>query len=40
MMDEMFCPICGEEMKHWNQGIYECEDCEIMIDSDIFDDEF
>lgn len=36
-MEEIFCPACGEEMEHWNQGIYECKDCETMIDSSIFD---
>lgn len=30
----MICPSCGDEMKHWNQGIYECEDCDIMIPDD------
>ncbi|ETK27402.1 hypothetical protein [Paenibacillus larvae] len=34
----MICPFCGDEMEHWNQGIYECKDCEIMIPDDI-DDE-
>lgn len=38
-MDDFFCPSCGEAMKHWNQGIYECKDCGTMIDSSIFDDE-
>jgi ribosomal protein L37AE/L43A len=29
------CPVCGESaMKHWNQGIYECEDCGAMIPLD------
>ncbi|MEK5069793.1 hypothetical protein [Sporosarcina sp. FSL K6-1508] len=38
-MDEILCPSCGEEMKHWNQGIYECKECGTMIDGDIFDEE-
>lgn len=29
---EYYCPNCGDEMVHWNQEIYECESCEIMID--------
>ncbi|WP_306792897.1 hypothetical protein [Neobacillus paridis] len=33
------CPICGEEMEHWNQGIYECKECGAMIDISIFDDD-
>jgi ribosomal protein L37AE/L43A len=36
-MDEIFCPSCGEEMEHWNQGIYECEECGTMIDSSIYE---
>ncbi|ALA12704.1 hypothetical protein ROSALIND_48 [Paenibacillus phage Rosalind] len=35
---EMICPFCGDEMEHWNQGIYECKDCEVMIPDDIDDD--
>jgi ribosomal protein L37AE/L43A len=34
MADPIYCPSCGDEMKHWNQGIYECEDCDIMLDGD------
>ncbi|MDT2293260.1 hypothetical protein P7H15_10980 [Paenibacillus larvae] len=34
----MICPFCGDEMEHWNQGIYECKDCEVMIPDDIDDD--
>lgn len=30
----MICPFCGDEMEHWNQGIYECKDCNIMIPDD------
>lgn len=36
-MDKI-CPSCGDEMKHWNQGIYECEDCNIMIDGECLDE--
>jgi transposase len=36
-MDKI-CPFCGEEMKHWNQGIYECEECGTMIDGDWIDE--
>jgi len=35
----IFCPSCGEEMVHWNQGIYECKECGSMIDNDAFDEE-
>lgn len=38
-MDEMFCPACGGDMKHWNQGIYECKDCGNMMDGDFFEDD-
>ncbi|WP_217807168.1 phage terminase large subunit family protein [Tuberibacillus sp. Marseille-P3662] len=34
-MDQiMMCPVCGDEMEHWNQGIYECSECGVMIDSE------
>ncbi|WP_194287443.1 hypothetical protein [Gracilibacillus oryzae] len=33
-MNSYICPLCGEEMKHWNQGIYECPDCGNMMDGD------
>lgn len=33
----MICPLCGDEMNHRNQGIYECQDCDVMIPDD--DDE-
>lgn len=34
------CPICGEEMEHWNQGIYECLECGLMLPlGDLEDDE-
>lgn len=26
-MSETFCHACGEEMEHWNHGVYECEEC-------------
>ncbi|MFS1513959.1 hypothetical protein VQL36_16155 [Chengkuizengella sp. SCS-71B] len=37
MIDEIFCPSCGEEMNHWNQGIYECE-CGCMIDGEVYEE--
>ncbi|WII39176.1 hypothetical protein [Paenibacillus thiaminolyticus] len=37
--DALLCPFCGDEMKHWNQGIYECENCDIMIPDDEDDEE-
>jgi ribosomal protein L37AE/L43A len=33
-MEDIICPSCGDEMEHWNQGIYECEDCGVMLDGD------
>ena len=38
-MSEDFCPACGEEMKEWHNGIYECDECGNMIDLEIFNDE-
>ncbi|WP_263315956.1 hypothetical protein [Bacillus swezeyi] len=38
-MGEFFYPAYGEEMKHWNQEIYECRECGTMIDSLIFEEE-
>lgn len=36
---ENICPVCGEsEIKHWNQGIYECEDCGAMVPIDCLQD--
>lgn len=37
--NDLYCPSCGEPMEHWNQGVYSCEDCDIMIDSEILDDD-
>ncbi|EJW19161.1 hypothetical protein PAV_1c01320 [Paenibacillus alvei DSM 29] len=34
----MICPFCGDEMKHWHMGIFECKDCDLMI-PDEEDDE-
>ena len=36
------CPACGEdEMTHWNQGIYECNECGTMLDlGDEEEDEY
>lgn len=31
---EYYCPGCGDEMTHWNQGIYECDECGLMIDAE------
>lgn len=33
-MDEDICPACGGDMKHWSQGIYECDDCGAMVPLD------
>ena len=38
-MDDLICPACGDDLDHWNQGIYECRSCDYMVDSSIFDDE-
>ena len=35
MIEKTFCPACGEEMKEWHNGIYECGN---MIDLEIFID--
>ncbi|EUJ42455.1 hypothetical protein MCOL2_20992, partial [Listeria fleischmannii FSL S10-1203] len=32
-------PSCGEEMEKWDNTVYECPDCGVMIDSDIFEEE-
>lgn len=37
-MDKI-CFVCGGDLKHWNQGIYECRDCGNMVDEDIFEDD-
>lgn len=37
-MEDSICPFCGGEMEEFNQGIYECKDCENMMDSEIFDE--
>jgi tRNA(Ile2) C34 agmatinyltransferase TiaS len=39
-MDDVICPVCGEDMKHWNQGIYECKDCGTMIAIEDLDEFF
>jgi ribosomal protein L37AE/L43A len=38
-MNGYICPDCGEDMQLWHMGIYECKDCDVMIDSDIFEGE-
>ncbi len=37
-MENYMCPLCGEEMEHWNQGIYECNECGSMIPQDDLDE--
>lgn len=37
-MENYDCPSCGGDLKHWNQGIYECADCELMVDVDSLED--
>ncbi|WP_267890458.1 hypothetical protein [Paenibacillus bouchesdurhonensis] len=39
LLEEGVCPVCGGDIKHWNQGIYECQDCGAMIPDDDEDDE-
>ncbi|MUG24753.1 hypothetical protein GNQ08_20505 [Paenibacillus macerans] len=39
LLEEGICPLCGGDIKHWNQGIYECQDCGAMVPSDEGDDE-
>ena len=36
MIEETFCPACGEEI---HNGIYECDECGNIIDLEIFIDE-
>jgi ribosomal protein L37AE/L43A len=31
LIEDGICPACGGDLKHRNQGIYECEDCGVMI---------
>lgn len=37
-MDEYYCPNCGEQMEHWNQGILQCPECGCMVDSEVLDE--
>lgn len=39
LLEEGVCPICGGDIEHWNQGIYECKDCGSMLDGDVFENE-
>lgn len=34
LLDEGICPACGEDIQHWNQGIYECTECGAMVPRD------
>lgn len=34
LLAEGVCPFCGGEIRHWNQGIYECQDCGAMLDEE------
>lgn len=35
------CPVCGEaELEHWHMGVYECPECEAMVDLDLDDDDY
>lgn len=38
MKDNEVCPLCGGNMVEWNMGIYECEDCENMIDIEVINE--
>lgn len=38
MMMDHICPNCGEEMEHWNQGIYECPSCGYMADGEVLEE--
>lgn len=31
MSKDFICPLCGEDMEHWNMDIYECGNCNYMI---------
>ncbi len=36
----VFCPACGEEeLNQWQDSIYECPSCKIMLDVDALSDE-
>ncbi|BFH12316.1 hypothetical protein J6TS7_65080 [Paenibacillus dendritiformis] len=37
--DALLCPFCGDEMTHWNQGIYECKECNVMIPDEREDED-
>lgn len=39
MRDPIFCPSCGGEMEEWHNEIFECEDCQTMIDLNALDEE-
>lgn len=38
MKSDRVCPFCGGNMKEWHMGIYECEDCENMIDIEVINE--
>lgn len=31
LLEEGIYPVCGGDIKHWNQGIYECTECGAMV---------
>lgn len=38
-MNIEICPLCGCEMTEWHNDIWECEECEQMIDVDVYSEE-
>lgn len=41
MEEEYICIGCGEDyLKHWNQGIYECETCGCMFPKEVLEIEY
>lgn len=37
-MSHSMCPLCGEEMSDWGNGILECDGCGSMMDSEDLDE--
>lgn len=31
LIEDGICPMCGGDIHHWHQEIYQCEDCGVMI---------
>ena len=35
----VYCPNCGDEMSEWTTKIYECKDCDTMVDVSVYEEE-